>query len=471
MGATTNSNYLLKLTIVATLGGLLFGYDTAVISGTVSSLESFFVLPFGLDEMGANARLGFVVSSALIGCIIGGISGGIISKKMGRKNGLILAAILFFISALGSAMPEIFLKPVGKADHTFIYIFIVYRIIGGIGVGLASMLSPLYIAEIAPAKVRGRLVSMNQFAIVFGMLIVYFVNYYIAKQGDDSWLNTVGWRWMFASETIPAGLFLIMLFFVPDTPRSLVLKSLPEKALDVLIKVNGLDEGKRILTDIQNTLFSHSGKLFSFGTSVIVLGILLSVFQQFVGINVVLYYAPEIFKNMGSGTDASLLQTIVVGAVLLIFTVLAILTVDKFGRKPLMIIGALGMAISMFALGTTFFTETLGIMALVFMLLYVACFAMSWGPVVWVLLSEMFPNKIRGRAMALAVAAQWISNYLVSWTFPIMDKNTFLLEKFNHGFAYWIYGAMSVLAMLLVWKYVPETKGKTLEEMEKIWEK
>jgi SP family xylose:H+ symportor-like MFS transporter len=471
MGATTNSNYLLKLTIVATLGGLLFGYDTAVISGTVSSLESFFVLPFGLDEMGANARLGFVVSSALIGCIIGGISGGIISKKMGRKNGLILAAILFFISALGSAMPEIFLKPVGKADHTFIYIFIVYRIIGGIGVGLASMLSPLYIAEIAPAKVRGRLVSMNQFAIVFGMLIVYFVNYYIAKQGDDSWLNTVGWRWMFASETIPAGLFLIMLFFVPDTPRSLVLKSLPEKALDVLIKVNGLDEGKKILTDIQNTLFSHSGKLFSFGTSVIVLGILLSVFQQFVGINVVLYYAPEIFKNMGSGTDASLLQTIVVGAVLLIFTVLAILTVDKFGRKPLMIIGALGMAISMFALGTTFFTETLGIMALVFMLLYVACFAMSWGPVVWVLLSEMFPNKIRGRAMALAVAAQWISNYLVSWTFPIMDKNTFLLEKFNHGFAYWIYGAMSVLAMLLVWKYVPETKGKTLEEMERLWKK
>jgi len=471
MGATTNSNYLLKLTIVATLGGLLFGYDTAVISGTVSSLESFFVLPFGLDEMGANARLGFVVSSALIGCIIGGISGGIISKKMGRKNGLILAAILFFISALGSAMPEIFLKPVGKADHTFIYIFIVYRIIGGIGVGLASMLSPLYIAEIAPAKVRGRLVSMNQFAIVFGMLIVYFVNYYIAKQGDDSWLNTVGWRWMFASETIPAGLFLIMLFFVPDTPRSLVLKSLPEKALDVLIKVNGLDEGKKILTDIQNTLFSHSGKLFSFGTSVIVLGILLSVFQQFVGINVVLYYAPEIFKNMGSGTDASLLQTIVVGAVLLIFTVLAILTVDKFGRKPLMIIGALGMAISMFALGTTFFTETLGIMALVFMLLYVACFAMSWGPVVWVLLSEMFPNKIRGRAMALAVAAQWISNYLVSWTFPIMDKNTFLLEKFNHGFAYWIYGAMSVLAMLLVWKYVPETKGKTLEEMEGLWKK
>ncbi|WP_298366363.1 D-xylose transporter XylE [uncultured Lutibacter sp.] len=471
MAATTNSSYLLKLTIVATLGGLLFGYDTAVISGTVSSLESFFVLPFGLDELGANARLGFVVSSALIGCIIGGISGGLISKKLGRKNGLILAALLFLFSALGSAMPEMLLKPVGEADHTFIYIFIVYRIIGGIGVGLASMLSPLYIAEIAPAKIRGKLVSMNQFAIIFGMLVVYFVNYYIARQGDDSWLNTVGWRWMFASETIPAGLFLIMLFFVPDTPRSLVLKSQPEKALDVLIKVNGLEEGKKILAEIQNTVVSHSGKLFSFGITVIVIGVLLSVFQQFVGINVVLYYAPEIFKSMGSGTDAALLQTIIVGAVNLLFTVLAIMTVDKFGRKPLMIIGALGMAFAMFALGTTFFMESVGMGALIFMLIYVASFAMSWGPVCWVLLSEIFPNKIRGRALAVAVAAQWISNYLVSWTFPMMDKNTYLLETFNHGFAYWIYGVMGVLATILVWKFVPETKGKTLEEMEKIWEK
>lgn len=469
MGTSTNSSYLLKLTIVATLGGLLFGYDTAVISGTVGSLESFFVLPFGLGEMEANARLGFVVSSALIGCVIGGILGGVISKKLGRKKGLILAAVLFLLSALGSAMPEMFLRSIGDADHTFIYIFIFYRIIGGIGVGLASMLSPLYIAEIAPAKIRGKLVSMNQFAIIFGMLIVYFVNYYISRQGDDSWLNSVGWRWMFASETIPAALFLFMLFFVPDTPRSLVLKSKPEKALEVLTKVNGFDEAKKILVDIQNTVVSHSGKLFSFGTTVIVIGILLSVFQQFVGINVVLYYAPEIFKSMGSGTDVALLQTIIVGAVNLLFTVLAIMTVDKYGRKPLMIIGALGMAVSMFALGTTFFTETIGIAALVFMLIYVASFAMSWGPVCWVLLSEIFPNKIRGRALAVAVAAQWISNYVVSWTFPMMDKNTYLLEKFNHGFAYWIYGVMGLLAMFLVWKFVPETKGKTLEEMEEIW--
>ncbi|WP_282135050.1 D-xylose transporter XylE [Seonamhaeicola maritimus] len=468
---TTNSKYLIKLTLVATLGGLLFGYDTAVISGTVSSLEHFFVLPFGLEETAANSRLGLVVSSALIGCIIGGLSGGIISKKLGRKKGLILAAILFLLSALGSAMPEMFVKPIGEADHTFIYIFIVYRIIGGIGVGLASMLSPLYIAEIAPAKIRGRLVSMNQFAIIFGMLVVYFVNYYIAKQGDDSWLNTIGWRWMFASETIPAGLFLLMLFVVPDTPRSLVLKSQPEKALEVLTKVNGIDEAKKILGEIQNTVVSHSGKLFSYGLTVIIIGVLLSVFQQFVGINVVLYYAPEIFKSMGSGTDTALLQTIIVGSVNLIFTVLAIMTVDKYGRKPLMIIGAIGMAFAMFSLGTSFFIESVGIGALIFMLIYVASFAMSWGPVCWVLLSEIFPNKIRGRALAVAVAAQWISNYLVSWTFPMLDKNTYLLETFNHGFAYWIYGVMGVLAALLVWKFVPETKGKTLEEMENIWKK
>ena len=471
MMEAANSKYLWKLTLVATLGGLLFGYDTAVISGTVSSLEHFFVLPFGLSEMDANARLGFVVSSALIGCIIGGVFGGLISKKFGRKKGLILAALLFLISAIGSGAPELFIKPIGEGDHTFIYIFIVYRIIGGIGVGLASMLSPLYIAEIAPAKSRGKLVSMNQFAIIFGMLIVYFVNYYIAKQGDNSWLNEVGWRWMFASETVPASLFLILLFFVPDTPRSLMLQSKPEKALEVLIKVNGNEEASKILEEIKLTLISHSGKLFSYGIGVIVIGVLLSVFQQFVGINVVLYYAPEIFKSMGSGTDVALLQTIIVGAVNLLFTVLAIQTVDRIGRKPLMIIGALGMAISMFALGTAFFTESVGLFALICMLIYVASFAMSWGPVAWVLLSEIFPNNIRGKALAVAVAAQWISNYLVSWTFPMMDKNSYLLEKFNHGFAYWIYGLMGVLAMWFVWKFVPETKGKTLEEMDGLWDK
>jgi len=461
--------YVFSLTLVATLGGLLFGYDTAVISGTVGSLDKFFIEPYGLSETAANSMLGRVVSSALIGCIIGGLMGGLVSLKLGRRNGLLLAAVLFLISAIGSAIPEMFLAPIGKGDHTFVTAFVIYRIIGGVGVGLASMLSPMYIAEVAPANIRGKLVSWNQFAIIFGMLVVYFVNYAIALQGDDSWLNAIGWRWMFASEIIPAILFLILLFFVPETPRYLVLRDRPEKALSVLTKINGAETGRKVLEEIKETLVLHSGKLFSYGMLVVVIGILLSAFQQFVGINVVLYYAPEIFKNMGSGTDTALLQTIIVGIINLSFTVLAIVTVDKFGRKPLQIIGAVGMAFFMFALGFAFFFQKLGLAALIFMLGYVACFAVSWGPVTWVLLAEIFPNRIRGRAMAVAVAAQWISNYLVSWTFPMMDKSTFLTNLFHQGFSYWIYGVMGILAALFMWKYVPETKGKTLEEMERLW--
>ena len=466
------SGYLLKLTLVATLGGLLFGYDTGVISGTVGSLESYFVLPKGLSENAANAFKGFLVSSALIGCIIGGAFSGLISKKLGRKKGLILAGVLFLISALGSAMPEMFFNPIGELDHTFSTIFIVYRILGGIGVGLASMLSPLYIAEIAPAKIRGRLVSYNQLAIVAGFMVVYFVNYFISKGGgSDIWLNEIGWRWMFASEVIPVGIFLLLLFSVPDTPRSLMLRGKDEEALKVLTDINGKAEATKIVTEIKSSVVQSSGKLFSFGWLIIIIGVTLSIFQQFVGINVVLYYAPEIFKKMDMSTNASLMFTIIVGIANFLFTIVAIKTVDKYGRKPLMIIGALGMSVAMFALGFVFFTEATGYFALACMMLYVASFALSWGPVTWVLLSEIFPNKIRGKAMAIAVAAQWIANYFVSLTFPMMDDNTYLTEQFNHGFAYWIYGVMSLLAMLFVWKLVPETKGKTLEEMEGLWKK
>ncbi len=467
--STINRTYVFGITLVATLGGLLFGYDTAVISGSVGSLEKFFIEPFGLSETVANTRLGFVVSSALIGCVIGGMSGGIISLKLGRKKGLMLAALLFMISALGSAMPEIFIRPIGQADHTFIYVFVIYRLIGGIGVGLASMFAPMYIAELAPADIRGKLVSWNQFAIIFGMLIVYFVNYFIALQGDEAWLNQVGWRWMFASELIPATIFFVLLFFVPESPRWLILKGRVDEAFRILKKLGGEDSAKQEIIEIEKTVQQRSGKLFSFGYAIIIIGVLLSVFQQFVGINVVLYYAPEIFKSMGSGKDLSLLQTIIVGSVNLIFTVLAIFTVDKYGRKPLLFTGALVMAIAMTGLGLTFYFHSMGLLSLIFMLLYTAGFAFSWGPVVWVMLSEIFPNKIRGKAMAVAVAAQWIANYLISSTFPILNKSSWLNHYFNHAFAYWLYGFMGVLAAIFVYKMLPETKGKTLEEMEKLW--
>ena len=471
--------YVVLLTLIATLGGLLFGYDTAVINGAVGSLKAYFIDPRFADlanpaqANAANSLLGFVVSSALIGCVIGGLMGGWVSTHIGRKRGLVIAAVLFLLSALGAAAPEFPFAPIGHGGPGYMAFFVVYRILGGIGVGLASMLSPMYIAEIAPPKVRGNLVAWNQFAIIFGMLVIYFVNFGISKTGSgDAWLNTIGWRYMFLSGTIPAALFLLLLFLVPETPRFLMLKGNESGARAVLSKLVTPEEREQELSEIRASLSEHhSGKLFSYGALLILVGITLSVFQQFVGINVVLYYATDIFKGMGMSTNASLLQTIIVGAVNLAFTVVAVLSVDHFGRKPLQIIGALVMAVSMITLGADFWLGGKGMVALVAMMVYTAGFAVSWGPVTWVLLSEIFPNQIRGKAMAVAVAAQWIANYLVSWTFPILDDNPYLVAHFKHGFAYWIYGVMSILAALFMWRFVPETKGRSLEQMEKLWHK
>jgi SP family xylose:H+ symportor-like MFS transporter len=370
------------------------------------------------------------------------------------------------LSAIGAWNPEA-LNIFGTLP---VYSFVFYRIIGGIGVGIASMIAPMYIAEIAPANIRGKLVSWNQFAIIFGMLVIYFINYFIAGKGNEEWLVTTGWRWMFFSGVIPAVIFFILLLFVPETPRYLVMKGKEDKARRVLDKISGAGQSNAILQEIKSTLHEKSVPWLSYGFLVIFVGIMLSVFQQFVGINVVLYYAGNIFRNMGASTNSSLMQTIIVGIINLLFTVVAIFSVDKFGRKPLMIIGALGMAISMLALGTVFYLNNLGMVALLFMLLYVASFAVSWGPVTWVLLSEIFPNSIRG-AMSIAVAAQWIANWIISLTFPIMNDNHVLTQIFHHGFSYWLYGIFSILAAIFVWKMVPETKGKTLEEMEKLWKK
>jgi len=455
-----NTIYIAALTLVATLGGLLFGYDTAVISGAEKSIQVYLIFGLGLNSLVHGAT----ISSALIGCIIGGSISGLLASALGRKKTLMLAAVLFFLSALGSGYPEFLFFTKGEPTMGLLYMFNFYRIIGGIGVGLASAVSPMYIGEIAPADIRGRLVSINQFAIIFGMLVVYFVNWGIANGQSLEWINTIGWRRMFMSEAIPAGLFGLLLFFVPETPRYLALNNQDEKALKILTRINGAETAKTIFRDIQTSVEKSSAKLFSYGKLVIIIGILLSVFQQFVGINVALYYAPRIFESMGAEKDASLLQTVVMGLVNVIFTVVAILTVDKWGRKPLLMVGSVGMAIGMFAIGSLAFLKIIGISTLVFIIIYTASFMMSWGPICWVYISELFPNKIRGKAVAVAVAAQWAANYFISSTYPAM-------MEFSSGGTYWFYGAMSILSFFFVWKMVPETKGKTLEEMEHLWKK
>ncbi len=455
-----NSLYIIAITLVATLGGLLFGYDTAVISGAEKSVQAYLVDGLGLSSWVHGAT----ISSALIGCIIGGGLSGLLSKRFGRKRSLMFAAGLFFLSALGSGNPEFLFFTKGEPTMGLLYMFNFYRIIGGIGVGLASAVVPMYIGEIAPADIRGRLVSINQFAIIFGMLVVYFVNWGISNGQTLEWINTVGWRRMFTSEAIPAGIFGVLLFFVPETPRYLALNHKDDEALAILTKINGKERALQILQDIKGTVQKSSAKLFAYGKVIIIIGILLSVFQQFVGINVALYYAPRIFESMGAEKDASMMQTVVMGLVNVIFTVVAIMTVDKWGRKPLLMVGSIGMAIGMFAIGTLAFLKVIGISTLVFIIIYTASFMMSWGPITWVLISEIFPNKIRGKAVAIAVAAQWAANYFISSTYPAM-------MEFSSGMTYCFYGAMSVLSFFFVWKMVPETKGKTLEEMETLLKK
>ncbi len=457
---SNNNFFVIGITLVATLGGLLFGYDTAVISGAEKSVQAYLINSLGLSSL----MHGITISSALIGCIIGGALSGIISLKLGRKKALMIAALLFFVSALGSGFPEFLFFNKGEPTMGLLIMFNLYRIIGGIGVGLASAVSPMYIGEIAPAHLRGRLVSYNQFAIIFGMLVVYFVNWGIANGKTLEWVNSIGWRRMFTSEAIPASIFGILLFFVPESPRYLALQHQDDKALNILTKINGLEKAKEIFNDIKGTIEKSSAKLLAYGKLVIIIGILLSVFQQFVGINVALYYAPRIFESMGAAKDASMMQTVVMGLVNVIFTVVAILTVDKWGRKPLLMVGSVGMAIGMFAIGILAFKEIIGMSTLVFIIIYTASFMMSWGPICWVLISEIFPNKIRGRAVAIAVAAQWAANYLISSTYPAM-------MEFSGGMTYCFYGLMSVLSFIFVWRVVPETKGKTLEEMEGLWKK
>ena len=476
--------YLFSIVLVAVLGGLLFGYDTAVISGAEKGLQAFFL--GAEDFVYTDSWHGFTCASALIGCVIGSALSGWMASSLGRKRSLFVAGLLFFVSALGSMNPEFLFFNHGEASMSLLVVFNIYRVIGGIGVGLASAICPMYIGEVAPSGIRGMLVSWNQFAIIFGQLVVYFVNFMILGEhtnpiiasigeginavapGSDPWTIETGWRYMFGSEAVPAGLFAQLICLVPETPLYLVMVGDDAKALHILERINGTSVAQEILRDIKDTITEKTEKLFSYGFLCIFIGIMLSVFQQTVGINAVLYYAPRIFGDMGM--DNPMVQTVIMGVVNILFTLVAVFTVEKWGRKPLLISGSIGMAIGAFGVALTFGKAGLEIVTMVSIMVYSASFMMSWGPICWVLIAEIFPNTIRGKAVAIAVAFQWIFNWIVSSSFvPMFNMRLGDDANFGHWFTYGLYGTICVIAAVFVWRLVPETKGKTLEDMSKMW--
>lgn len=477
--------YLFSIVLVAVFGGLLFGYDTAVISGAEKGLQAYFL--GSKDFVYTDFIHGVTSSSALLGCIIGSALSGFCASKLGRKKSLFVAGIFFLLSALGSYWPEFGLYEKGEPHLNVLIMFNLYRIIGGVGVGLASAVCPMYIAEVSPSNIRGALVSWNQFAIIFGQLVVYFVNFMIlgehthpviekTAQGlyyvlptSDVWIINTGWRYMFGSEAFVAALFTLLVCFIPESPRYLALKGKDAKALAVLRRINGSSAAKGILNDIEATVSEKSSKLFSFGFMVIFIGVMLSVFQQAVGINAVLYYAPRIFESLHMGNP--MMQTVIMGIINIIFTLVAVFTVEKIGRKPLLVSGSIGMAVGAFGVMLSNVVALPPIVPVVCIMIYSASFMFSWGPICWVLISEIFPNTIRSTAVAIAVAFQWIFNFIVSSTFvPMYNMSLGTMgDKFGHMFAYALYGVICVIAAIFVYKLVPETKGKSLEDMTNIW--
>ncbi|WP_409966132.1 Arabinose-proton symporter [Mycovorax composti] len=448
MNTPSKKSFLYKCTIVAAVGGFLFGYDTAVVSGAIGYMETYFTLD--------AAAKGWAASCALIGCMLGAMVAGMLSDSWGRKKVLQLAALAFAVSSLGILIPMNFTG------------FILFRLIGGIGIGLASILAPLYISEIAPAESRGRLVSIYQLGIVIGILVIYFVNAGIASLNSGEWNTHTGWRWMFGSGLLPSVIFLLLLINVPESPRWLVQKNQIASAEAILLKINNADVAAAELANIQAAIAEKQislSELWSTGfRKALIIGVILAILSQITGINVIMYYAPEIFKQTGADTESSFMQTIIVGTINFLMTLVAIRYVDRWGRKKLLLIGSLGMAICLLIVGACFYYNIeQAWLLLVAILAYISFFAISLGPLTFVVVSEIFPNPVRGRAMSVSIFFLWLSVYVVSQTFPM------LLESLGAAYTFWIYMILSAVAFLFVVKFIPETKGKSLEEIEHLW--
>jgi sugar porter (SP) family MFS transporter len=433
--------YLILVCFVGAAGGFLFGFDTSVISGVIEYISGPKV--YDLDQISK----GWTVSCIIIGCMIGCAVGGPSSSRFGRKKTLIVTALIFLVSSLGCALTSHY------------YTFITYRIIAGVAVGAASMLAPIYIAELSPPKHRGKLVSLNLFAIFLGQFSAFYSNYFLRDVGGDN-----NWRWMLAVMAVPSFLLFVFLLFVPESPRWLIEQQQIAPAMDILTRINGKAEANREFEEIKQTLTASKGRLVELFEpkmfKILIIGIMLAIFQQVTGINVVMYYAPAIFKTAGFGNDSALLQTALMGMVNLTFAVISMFFVDKVGRKPLMVIGSIAMSIAMTLLALTFITgHAKGYFVLACIMGYLAAFGFSLGPVVFVLISEIFPNRLRSYAVAIATFMLWGANFIVSLTFP------YLLNHLK-GYCFVIYGSLCLLCLLFVLKYLQETKGKTLEEIE-----
>lgn len=453
-----NKQFLLGITLVSAMGGLLFGYDWVVIGGAKPFYERFF-------DIAASPNLqGWAMSSALIGCLFGAVSSGFFSDRYGRKLPLIGAAILFTISAIGTGAVSNFAP------------FIIYRLIGGLGIGMASAISPMYIAEVAPSHMRGRLVSINQLTIVIGILAAQIVNYLIADKIPDgftdqmilqSWNGQMGWRWMFWAEAFPAFSFFILAFFIPESPRFLIKVHKSEKALQVLSKVGGSDYALSEKQNIDETLKNATQKInLKAVTSkkvrpVLIIGVVLAIFQQWCGINVIFNYAEEVFSSAGYSVGDMLFNIVITGAVNLVFTILAMQFVDSWGRRKLMLFGSSGLAIIYLVMGASYFFELKGLVILLLVLAAIATYAMTLAPITWVVLSEIFPNRVRGVAMAIATTALWIGSFVLTYTFPFLNK------VLNASGTFWLYAFICLSGFLFILRKLPETKGKSLEEIEK----
>lgn len=447
--------YVVLVCCVATLGGLLFGYDTGVISDAIGFLTQKFRLTPAME--------GWAMSCAILGCALGASIAGLIGDRLGRKKLLVISAVLFTVSALGTALPN---------DLT---VFILFRVLGGVGIGMAALAVPMYIAEITPAAIRGRMVSVNQLAIVTGFLLVYFANYFIAQHGDEAWRVETSWRWMFGLGAVPAVVFLAMLVVVPESPRWLVEQGRVEEARAVLTRVSGSEVAAAELESIRSSIAGEAatlGQLLQPGLRIaLVIGVGLAILQQVTGINAFLYYGTEILKKLGTDSNVALKQQIIVGAANLAFTLVAIGTVDRLGRRPLMLIGVAGMGLCLFGMGAAAFAQRIEGWMIVLIVGYIACFAMSIGPVTWVILSEIFPTRVRGRAMAVATLFLWLADWLVTQTAPWLNKDAGLVARFHGAFPFWIYGLMCAIELAFIWFLVPETKGRTLEQIEASWKR